>query len=136
MMNRVKAIDILAVATPSGPRPWTTIMSSISSDGWIRIFDIGQLSERLKLAEGKEVPQITSIASYDTKGTRLTCCALADGEAVALKVTGKRKGDFEDDDDEILLEGDVSKTGDGDEEDGDAQKSEESDLEADSDAEE
>lgn len=36
--------------------------------------------------------EIQSIAEYDTKGSRLTCCTLADGEAApADAVVGKRK---------------------------------------------
>lgn len=78
-------------------------MSTISSDGWIRIFDIGYLSDQIKSAEKGQTPQLQAIAEYDTKGTRLTCCALADGEAIAPTVNGKRKDGVADD--ETLLDG-------------------------------
>ena len=123
--NRVKALDVLAVATPAGPRPWTSIMSTISSDGWIRIFDIGHLADQAAKTEGRKTLTLQAIAGYDTKGTRLTCCALADGEAVAPKVVGKRKGGLADDD--VSLDG-TNEEVDG-EEGGDAQESDSSDEE-------
>lgn len=136
LMNRVKAIDILAVATPSGPHPWTTIMSTVSSDGWIRLFDIGRLSERISAAIEGTIPKIESIASYDTKGTRLTCCALADGEAVVSKTLGKRKTGLTDADaseDESPEGASIEMTGDKDE-DSQAQETDEDKSEVENDA--
>ncbi|KAH8116375.1 WD40 repeat-like protein [Phellopilus nigrolimitatus] len=96
--NRVKAIDTLAIAIPSSsPRSWTTILSTVSSDGWVRIFDLGPLASLDKAASKGEIQALTAIAEYDTKGSRLTCCALADGEITpAGDVTGKRKLEDED----------------------------------------
>lgn len=95
----VKAIDILSVAipsSPSNPRTWTRIVSSVSSDGFIRIFDLGALpAPRSSSTESDgqkgEIPALESIAEYDTKGSRLTCCTLADGEEPTKAGTGKRK---------------------------------------------
>lgn len=50
--------------------------------------------------------QISPVAEYDTKGTRLTCVTIADGEALehASSVSGKRKrgdeGSEQEDEDE------------------------------------
>ncbi|EJD07517.1 WD40 repeat-like protein [Fomitiporia mediterranea MF3/22] len=101
--NRVKAIAILGVATPhtAPERPWTTIMCTASSDGWIRIFDLIDLDSLDGTETGKDVKSLNAIAEYDTKGSRLTCCTLADGEIPVSGVTGKRKhGEDEDSDDD------------------------------------
>jgi protein MAK11 len=119
----VKSLDKLTLLTPSG-KP-TTIVTTVSSDGYIRIFDLSILplpstersEDKGSVAEGgdgdgdgqgneKEGPaQIQPVASYDTKGTRLTCVCLADGQVVeGPKPTprggGKRKRDILDDEDE------------------------------------
>ena len=50
--------------------------------------------------------QIQPIAEYDTKGTRLTCLALADGDISVVKlVNGKRKRGDQDDDEDGEAEG-------------------------------
>ena len=68
--------------------PYTTIICTISSDGFIRIFDLSALSET---SDSKPVV-LTSIAEYDTKGSRLTCCTLEDGEVPStVGANGKRK---------------------------------------------
>lgn len=97
--DSVKAIDILSVAIPSSPskpRTWTRIVASVSSDGFIRIFDLGALpaphSTPIELSGEKGgIPALEAVAEYDTKGSRLTCCTLADGETPAKVGTGKRK---------------------------------------------
>ena len=59
----------------------------MSSDGFIRIFDLGLLSP-----EGRDrVQELQSVALYDTKASRLTCCTLGDGEAQTSGMTRKRK---------------------------------------------
>ncbi|KZT69229.1 WD40 repeat-like protein [Daedalea quercina L-15889] len=90
--NRVKAVEVLAIALPCSSRPTTTIVSTISSDGKIHIYDLADLPEA-----AKEKLQLTPVAEYDTKGTRLTCLALADGEILSsATANGKRKRDEED----------------------------------------
>ena len=89
--NRVKAIDILRVALPknlNSKRTSTTIVCTISSDGKIFVYDL-DASE-----SGKEDVQIRPKVEYDTKGTRLTCVSVADGEVINAneeQVKGKRK---------------------------------------------
>ncbi|KAL6309384.1 WD40-repeat-containing domain protein [Sparassis latifolia] len=88
--NRVKAVDTLSVALPpsvSSTRSSTTIVSTISSDGKIHIYDLAALP-----ASSEEKIQLNPVAEYDTKGTRLTCLALADGDIEnSSNATGKRK---------------------------------------------
>lgn len=70
--NRVKAVQTLAIALPSGET--TEVAATVSSDGKIRVFDLGGV-------EG----DIECVAEYDTKGTRLTCVSIGDdGEPVAV----------------------------------------------------
>ena len=80
-------------------------MSSISSDGWIRIFDLGLLpspfspssaSEHIENGKKTSIPTLTSISEYDTKGSRLICCSLAEGDSTSIPQTGKRKAQDED----------------------------------------
>ncbi|THH12062.1 hypothetical protein EW145_g254 [Phellinidium pouzarii] len=98
--NRVKAMDILSIAITSF-HSWTTILCTVSSDGWIRIFDLGALVSPDNKDKNKMLTTLEAIAEYDTKGSRLTCCALADGDANIEDITGKRKhGDIDSDGDE------------------------------------
>ncbi|KAL5531595.1 hypothetical protein ACEPAG_4472 [Sanghuangporus baumii] len=99
--NRVKSLDTLVVATTKTKteQKWTTIMSTVSSDGWVRIFDLGILDSIGSTIASKDVIQLEAIASYDTKGSRLTCCTLADGETPVQSVTGKRKHEDDDESD-------------------------------------
>ncbi|ODO01927.1 protein MAK11 [Cryptococcus wingfieldii CBS 7118] len=67
------------VPTPSGPRP-TVLLSSVSSDGFINLYDLAQTLDK---EEDGEENKIEPSAKYDTKGTRLTCVFLADGQEAA-----------------------------------------------------
>ncbi|TCD68009.1 hypothetical protein EIP91_011620 [Steccherinum ochraceum] len=102
--NRVKAVDALEVAllpNPESKRTSTTIVCTISSDGKILLFDMAAIPK--DLPTGDERAQIQPVSEYDTKGSRLTCLALAGSDAVAGSVNGKRKrvdAEEGDDDDE------------------------------------
>jgi protein MAK11 len=94
---RVKAIDTLRIALPnlstsstSAPSAIaTTIACTISSDGNIHIYDLARLHDASN--ESSSEPQkIEPVASYDTKGTRLTCVTLADGDS-STAGQGKRE---------------------------------------------
>ncbi|KAK7031612.1 glycosyltransferase family 39 protein, partial [Favolaschia claudopus] len=94
--NRVKAIDTLPIALPpSSSRPSTTIVCTISSDGKIRLYDLAMLPATTK--PGDTVLEISPVTEYDSKGTRLTCVTLADGDGEAtgagttVNGNGKRK---------------------------------------------
>ncbi|KAF5361778.1 hypothetical protein D9756_002205 [Leucocoprinus leucothites] len=101
--NRVKAIQTLRIALPpSCSRTSTTVVTTVCTDGKIRLFDLHSVP-----ATSSEVTEIKADAEYDTKGTRLTCVTLADGDVSESKATnGKRKydedeGSGEDDSDEF-----------------------------------
>lgn len=51
-------------------------MTSVSSDGFINLYDLAQIFENTDLAEENN---LEPVGRYDTKGSRLTCCFLADG---------------------------------------------------------
>lgn len=51
------------------------------------MYDLAELPVEVQA----ELPQLNPIAEYDTKGSRLTCMTLADGEVVSSSVNGKRK---------------------------------------------
>ncbi|KLO19291.1 WD40 repeat-like protein [Schizopora paradoxa] len=100
--NRVKAVDIITVALPSFTPPTpvssTTLACTISSDGWIRVFDLAPILS----SKADNVIELQAIATYDTKGSRLTCLTVADGELVNNNKSknGKRKRADEDGDPE------------------------------------
>lgn len=84
--NRVKAIDTLRVVRADGTP--TTVLGSVSSDGTIHAYDLSKLPEQTTV----NAVEIEPSARYDTNKTRLTCIALAGGDAEAgADVVGKRK---------------------------------------------
>jgi len=89
--NRVKAVETLSVALPESSgskRSSTTIVCTISSDGKILVYDLASLPEP---SSSPSKIEITPKAEYDTKGTRLTCVTVAEGEIPPKSETGKRK---------------------------------------------
>jgi protein MAK11 len=107
--NRVKAVETLLIALPKSSkskRASTTIVCTISSDGKILVYDLASLPEP-SLSPLKV--EITPKAEYDTKGTRLTCVTLAEGEVATEPENKKRKRTVPDevaDDDEQDSEAD------------------------------
>ncbi|KAL0576232.1 Protein mak11 [Marasmius crinis-equi] len=103
--NRIKAMETLSVTIPQAEENTTSpkstiIVSTVSSDGKIHVYDLSSLP-----SEGKEVVEIQPAAEYDTKGTRLTCITLAgdDSGSIAVSVGKRKRGDEEEhgvDDDE------------------------------------
>jgi protein MAK11 len=100
----VKAVEILRVALPPSTKAnaslSTIIVCTVSSDGKIHIYDLASLPANL--VAGSEALQISPVAEYDTKGTRLTCVTIAEGETPGhdSRVSGKRKREDEDSDKE------------------------------------
>ncbi|KAK0501664.1 WD40-repeat-containing domain protein [Armillaria luteobubalina] len=85
--NRIKAVQTLSIALPASKRTSTTIVCTASSDGKIHVYDLAALDKT-----SEKVQEIEPVAVYDSKGTRLTCIAVADGEPAATDaVTKKRK---------------------------------------------
>jgi protein MAK11 len=104
----VETLDIALPTTTSkteGTRESTTIVSTISSDGKIFVYDLAALP-----AETTEKLQLHPVAEYDTKGTRLTCLTVAEGRSTI--VNGKRKGREEESEkeDEVEWEPNVDET--------------------------
>lgn len=65
-------------------------MCTISSDGKIRVFDLADVP----VESADDAPaELHPLTEYDSKGSRLTCMAMADGDDVAgvANVSGKRK---------------------------------------------
>ncbi|KAK0489297.1 WD40-repeat-containing domain protein [Armillaria novae-zelandiae] len=79
--NRVKAVQTLSIALPAPKRKSTTLVCTASSDGKIHVYDLAALNKT-----SENVQEIEPVAVYDSKGTRLTCIAVATDA-----VTKKRK---------------------------------------------
>ncbi|KAG8681705.1 hypothetical protein FRC09_017305, partial [Ceratobasidium sp. 395] len=89
----VKALDTLDVSAAIKAGYTTTLMSTASSDGNIFVYDLAAIPAGSECSE--EVPTFQPIASYDTKGSRLVCLTMADGEPAKppSTVLGKRNVD-------------------------------------------
>ncbi|KAL1678871.1 WD40-repeat-containing domain protein [Schizophyllum commune] len=94
--NRVKAFQTLALALPDGTQ--TTVVCTVSSDGKLHAYDLGELpapasTKASKDTEDDAVLEIQPSGTYDSKGTRFTCVTVADGDAEGLgaALVGKRK---------------------------------------------
>ena len=103
-------LDLLEVACPDDTPTHsssTIILSSISSDGKINLYDLAVLA---KLAGGKHLPgtdpvDIPPSANYDTDGSRLTCvCAIGMAEQVAKMEKGEESESEEESDEEIAFD--------------------------------
>jgi len=99
---RVKAVQTLDIALPtqeSSTPASTKIICTASSDGRIHIYDLA----RVPCGDAGGIEEIRPEVVYDSKGTRLTCVALADGDAAGASepaVSGKRKRDGDEEDEE------------------------------------
>ena len=94
--HRVKAFQTLALALPDGTQ--TTVVCTVSSDGKLHAYDLGELpapvsTKASKATEDDAVLEIQPSGTYDSKGTRFTCVTVADGDAEGAGATlaGKRK---------------------------------------------
>ena len=116
MSCRVKAIDTIRVTLPSTRQDPTTILSSVSSDGTVNVYDLSLLPASAQVAPS-DIPEISPVVTYDSKGSRLTCVTLAEsgvdhaGQPSPEKVAKrKRESDSEGEEEEEeewqgLLEG-------------------------------
>ena len=87
----VKALDIQKIALPSTTRRSTTVLSSVSSDGTINVYDLSLLPPP-SLSEDIDIVETSPVVTYDSKGSRLTCVALADDDAGRLEQPEPTKG--------------------------------------------
>jgi protein MAK11 len=85
----VKAIDTIRIALPSIP---TTISSTVSSDGIVNVYDLSLLPPSSP-TETTDIPDISPVATYDSKGSRLTCVTLADDEMGQLEQPPPEEGE-------------------------------------------
>ncbi|KAN0061474.1 Protein mak11 [Thecaphora frezii] len=128
--NRVKAVSILPVLLPSSPekgsgQPRSTwVASTISSDGFIRVFDLSRIVSHLPTSASAAQPveayeqspvSVEAAGSYNTKGTRLTCLSTVgipesltaaddeDGQEQAEGIIAS-EGEEEDEEDEEVVD--------------------------------
>lgn len=87
----VKALDTLKITLPSTTRRSTTVLSSVSSDGTINVYDLSHLPPP-SLSEEVDIVETSPVVTYDSKGSRLTCVTLADGDVGPLEQQGQNKG--------------------------------------------
>lgn len=124
---RVKAVQTLRIALPAASgRSSTTIVTTVSSDGKIRVYDMYSIP-----ATSESVVEIQPVAEYDTKGTRLTCVTVADSNIASGKpANGKRKHeegsdeDTENDEFDGIGPGDEGDEGEEDEDEGEEDEGE------------
>ncbi|PWN90177.1 WD40 repeat-like protein [Acaromyces ingoldii] len=99
--NRVKSISSIQVVTSPEENKTTRLIVTISSDGKIRIFDIGGI------AAGAKGEEVEAIATHDTGGARLTCLGVVGGSGGLAAEREAQEEELDEDD------------GDGDDEDAD-----------------
>jgi hypothetical protein len=87
LTSRVKSISSLAYTTPASdahPAKRLVIVSSVSTDGFINLYEL----TALLASTADQQP----LASYDTKGSRLTVCCLAEGKKAGQLVKAAANG--------------------------------------------
>ena len=92
----MKAFQTLALTLPDGTQ--TTVVCTVSSDGKLHAYDLGELPAPASSKASKDtgddaVLEIHPSGTYDSKGTRFTCVTVADGDAegAGAALAGKRK---------------------------------------------
>ena len=96
---RIKAVQTIGVALPSSSgRTSTIIACTVSSDGNVNLYDIAAIPQQPSTDAPQTIKQIEPLTTYDSKGTRLTCVTLADGDMdINGIVNGKRKRENDED---------------------------------------
>jgi protein MAK11 len=96
---RIKAVETIEIALPSSSgRTSTIIACTVSSDGNINLYDIAAIPDQPSTDTPQKTKQIEPLSTYDSKGTRLTCVTLADGDMdIDGTVNGKRKRENDED---------------------------------------
>jgi len=129
--NRVKMLDLLEVALPTAEPSSTIVLTSISSDGKINLYNLAQLASAPKDENG--VAQLSPAAVHDTDGSRLTCVGVV---GLVDRKDGGQGGDdgeessdeeeeSDDEDDEEFGEGDEGSEEEEGSEDGEEEDDEE-----------
>lgn len=117
LIRRIKAISVLAHTTPSSslhPAQRLILLSSVSSDGHIRLYELTAVANN-----ASETQEVEPIASYDTKGSRLTVCHITDGRKLSAltKTADVAEEGSDEDDDEDEADEDMYDNDDDEEED-------------------
>ncbi|GAA5884251.1 hypothetical protein JCM3774_003592 [Rhodotorula dairenensis] len=99
--NRVKMIDLLEVALPTSEASSTIVLTTVSSDGWINLYDLADVSAAMAQDGARIEVEVEPVGRFDTDKSRLTCvCTIGLVErGVEAKATNGGK-DGEDDDDD------------------------------------
>jgi len=108
-------MDTLKICLPSNES--TEYLTTVSSDGKILLFDLGALKDIS--SSGAKALEINPLVSYDTKGSRLTCVCMADGEAATIPpIAGLKRTLAQEAESELdgSLDGSVEDTDESDEE--------------------
>ncbi len=71
--------NTIRIALSSTRQDSTTILSTVSSNGTVNVYDLSLLPPRAQI-QASEIAEISPVVTYDTKGSRLTCVTLAEGE--------------------------------------------------------
>ncbi|KAK6904938.1 hypothetical protein I203_105757 [Kwoniella mangroviensis CBS 8507] len=90
--NRIKSLSALPFEVPAEDeeiRP-TILLTTVSSDGLINVHDLFWVENSPQFQGVGEDNTIEPIASYNTKGSRLTCVTLADGQDLSKKLAKQR----------------------------------------------
>lgn len=114
---RVKAISSLPFLAPTstGDVRKTIILTTVSSDGLINVYDLCAATAD---SEKGEENKVEPVASYDTKGTRLTCVYLADGQDGTKEIKVKEEEVSESEDGGEDIYGSEQASDDDDDDDG------------------
>ncbi|WWC57844.1 uncharacterized protein I303_100379 [Kwoniella dejecticola CBS 10117] len=80
--NRIKSISALQFVVPAedGEERPTVLLTTVSSDGLINLFDLFWVENAHDIQGEGEANTRQPDASYNTKGSRLTCVFIADGQ--------------------------------------------------------
>lgn len=98
--SRVKGISLQPLSLPGSPASWVLTATTISSDGFVRIFNLASLVSSATAtapalpsgAEGEELPTIKPSAEYSTRGSRLTCLSVVGGDGALPSRSGVAAG--------------------------------------------
>ncbi|TKA56464.1 hypothetical protein B0A53_02035 [Rhodotorula sp. CCFEE 5036] len=120
--NRVKMIDFLEVALPTSETSSTIVLTTVSSDGFINLYDLADVQVAITATENNQEGgvEVEPIGNFDTDKSRLTCvCAigLVDRGGDAGKAGGEDgNGSEDEEDDEDDEEDDEDEDGEGESE--------------------
>lgn len=110
--SRVKGISLQPLSLPSpssssaSPASWVLTATTISSDGFVRIFNLASLVSSATTTapavpqEEGQLPVINPSAEYSTRGSRLTCLSVVGGDGALPSRSGTATGGDSSDEEE------------------------------------